>query len=85
MDDNGDVVVAWSGNGKDYSTGVADSQGVFLQRFDLPTDTAGPRPIETYAYDASATGRPKEVYNSDNLTVSSTDATTKCRDCHQFQ
>jgi hypothetical protein len=76
MDDNGDVVMVWSGAGKDYSTGTADSQGVFLQRFDLPTDTAGPRPIETYAYDASATGRPKEVHNNDNLTVLKADATT---------
>ncbi len=73
MDDNGDFVVAWSGNGKDQNsstgTGTADSQGVFLQRFDLPTDTAGPRVIETYAYDASTTGRPREVQNNDNLTV----------------
>ncbi len=76
MDDNGDVVVAWSGNGKDYTTGTADSEGVFLQRFDLPTDTAGPRPIETYVYDASATGRPQEIHNNDNITVSATDATT---------
>jgi hypothetical protein len=76
MDDNGDSVVVWSGNGQDYSTPTADNQGIFLQRFDLPTDTAGPRPIQTYAYDASATGRPVEVHNNDNLTVSSTDATT---------
>ena len=76
MDDNGDFLVVWSGNGKDYSTGTADSQGVFLQRFDLPTDTAGPRPIETYAYDASATGRPREVQNNDNLTVLQNDKST---------
>ena len=48
MDDNGDFVVAWSGNGKDYSTGAADNQGVFLQRFDLPAENVGPRVIETF-------------------------------------
>ena len=47
MDDNGDLVVVWSGSGVDATTGTADSQGVFLQRFDLPTDTAGPRVIVT--------------------------------------
>jgi hypothetical protein len=76
MDDNGDVVVAWSGNGKDNSSGTADSQGVFLQRFDLPTDTAGPRVIQTWAYDATATGQPQEVHNNGNLTVDSTHPTT---------
>ncbi len=76
MDDAGDCVVVWSGNGKDATTGKTDSAGVFLQRFDQPTDTAGPRVVETFAYDASSTGRPVEVKNNDNLTVIATDAST---------
>ena len=59
MDDNGDFVAVWSGNGKDYSTPTADNQGVFLQRFDLPTDTTGPRPIQTYVYQNFPTAAPR--------------------------
>ena len=50
MDDNGDFLVVWSGNGT--RPGQTDSQGVFMQRFDLPSDKAGARVIQTY--DATA-------------------------------
>ena len=41
MDDTGDAVVVWSGNG------TGDSQGVFFQRFAKATDDIGPLVIET--------------------------------------
>ena len=50
MDDNGDFLVVWSGIGSVKSpTDQSDTQGVFMQRFDLPTNTAGPIVINTFA------------------------------------
>ncbi len=40
MDDTGDVVVVWSGNGE--VPGQEDSQGIFFQRFAQSEDDAGP-------------------------------------------
>ncbi|MCE5303777.1 MAG: hypothetical protein LLF97_11820 [Planctomycetaceae bacterium] len=45
MDDNGDFIVVWSGNGT--KTTPKDNQGVFLQAFRQLTDTAGPRVVMT--------------------------------------
>jgi hypothetical protein len=67
-DDNGDFVVIWSGNGQDAGTGVADSQGVFLQRFDLPNDATGPRVIDTYYNTTGST--------SDNLPLTESEILT---------
>ncbi len=55
MDDTGDFLVVWSGNGtQTYSNfqnaNQVDSQGVFMQRFDQTADTAGPTVIETFNY-----------------------------------
>jgi hypothetical protein len=36
LNDTGDAVVVWSGNG------AGDDQGIFLQRYEKPEDTAGP-------------------------------------------
>lgn len=55
MDDTGDFLVVWSGNGtQTYSNfqnaNQVNSQGVFMQRFDQTADTAGPTVIETFNY-----------------------------------
>jgi hypothetical protein len=42
MDDTGDYVVVWSGQGTDASRLVSDSQGVFLRSFTKTADDAGP-------------------------------------------
>ena len=50
MDDNGDFLVVWSGyRQRAGPTDQSDTQGVFMQRFDQPTDTAGPIVINTFA------------------------------------
>ncbi len=67
MDDNGDFLVVWSGNG--MRPGHVDSQGVFMQRFDKPTDTAGPRAIETF----NSTTAPRQlVLESGNINTAVT-------------
>ncbi len=68
MDDNGDFVVVWSGNGVDGTTGKADNQGVFLQRFDLPEDTAGPRVIETFDDTANSLTNLPPILEGETLT-----------------
>ena len=68
MDDNGDFVVLWSGNGQDAGTGTADSQGVFLQRFDLPNDATGPRVIDTYYNTTGSTSDNSPLTESEILT-----------------
>ncbi|MBN2217026.1 MAG: trypsin-like serine protease [Pirellulales bacterium] len=40
LDDAGDVVIVWSGNGE--VLGQEDNQGIFMRRQDLDEDTAGP-------------------------------------------
>ena len=67
MDDTGDFVVVWSGNGKyndkKTDTVTADNQGVFLQRYDQPVDIAGARAIITL----NATTTPPEVVAENQL------------------
>ena len=46
MDDTGDFVIVWSGNGE--ASGQADSQGIFEQRFEKPDDEAGPTVTDIY-------------------------------------
>ena len=47
MDDPGDAVVVWSGNG------TGDSQGVFFQRYAQPTDDAPPTVAKVQSVDSS--------------------------------
>ena len=66
MDDNGDFLVVWSGLGD--RAGQADTQGVFMKRFDKTADTIGPRVLEVF--NGSSSGR--EIMDNDILPVQST-------------
>lgn len=66
MDDAGDAVVLWTGNGVDSVDKLPDAQGVYYQRYDNPTDTTS-GPIVTGTYDATNTppSYPVKVFNND--------------------
>jgi hypothetical protein len=42
MDDTGDSVIVWTGNGVDSASGQSDPQGFFYQQYQQAADTAGP-------------------------------------------
>ena len=68
MDDTGDFVVVWSGEVKDTSVTPNITQlDLFMQRFDQPSDTAGPRVTETLNVDSTGDVR---VLENDVLTNS---------------
>jgi subtilisin-like proprotein convertase family protein len=58
MDDTGDFVVVWSGNGA--GNGVSDTQGVFSQWYNKATDDAGP--TVTAVYDLATTTNGVRLY-----------------------
>ncbi len=68
MDDTGDVVIVWSGNGE--VSGQDDDQGVFFQRFAKATDDAGP--IVTEVQSVVTTGVVDEVYDGIDIDASVT-------------
>ncbi|MEN6407451.1 MAG: leishmanolysin-related zinc metalloendopeptidase [Thermoguttaceae bacterium] len=64
MDDNGDFIVVWSGNGT--QTTPKDNQGVFLQAFRQLKDTTGPRVIATID---TTTSTPNVLLDAETVTT----------------
>ena len=48
VDDTGDIVIVWSGPGRDRGTGLEDPQGIFMQRYEQLTDEAGPTVTDAF-------------------------------------
>ena len=58
MDDTGDVVVVWSGNGE--FAAQADDQGIFYRRYEQENDVAGPTVTDVHNY-ATPEGEPPSL------------------------
>jgi hypothetical protein len=69
LDDAGDTVVDWTGNGVDSKTGESDPQGFYYQQFQQTKDTAGPTvdQVINIVSAASPAGTVQEVPANVNL------------------